>query len=54
MFKRDDAGEIIPSAGSDYYDDNIPYDGVYIHYAKRIAEVRSSAEGKRQAFSRCR
>lgn len=39
MFKRDEAGEIIFD-GSDYFDDNNPYEGVYIHYAKQIAEVR--------------
>ena len=25
--------------GDEYYNDNIPYDGVYIHFAKQIMEV---------------
>ena len=39
MYKRDSEGEIILDRGDEYYDDSIPYDGVYIHFAKQIMEV---------------
>ena len=41
MYKRDSEGEIILDRGDEYYDDSIPYDGVYIHFAKQIMEVSS-------------
>ena len=39
MYKRDSEGEILLDRGDEYYDDSIPYDGVYIHFAKQIMEV---------------
>ena len=39
MYKMDSEGEILLDRGDEYYDDNIPYDGVYIHFAKQIMEV---------------
>ena len=41
MYKRDSEGEILLDRGDEYYNDNIPYDGVYIHFAKQIMEVSS-------------
>ena len=37
----DSEGEILLDRGDEYYDDSIPYDGVYIHFAKQIMEVSS-------------
>jgi len=39
MYKRDTEGEILLDRGDEYYDDSIPYDGVFIHFAKQIMEV---------------
>mmetsp|Transcript_36003 Transcript_36003/g.63128 ORF Transcript_36003/g.63128 Transcript_36003/m.63128 type:complete len:701 (+) Transcript_36003:59-2161(+) len=40
MYKRDpSSGEIISAPDSEYYDDNIPYEGVYINYVKMIEEI---------------
>ena len=40
IYKRDpSSGEIQSAPGSEYYDDNVPYDGVYLHYTKKIVEV---------------
>jgi len=39
MYKMDNEGEILLHRGDEYYNDNIPYDGVYIHFAKQIMEV---------------
>ena len=39
MYKMDSEGEILLDRGDEYYDDSIPYDGVYIHFAKQIMEV---------------
>ena len=39
MYKVDSEGEILLDRGDEYYNDNIPYDGVYIHFAKQIMEV---------------
>ena len=39
MYKRDSEGEVLLDRGDEYYDDTIPYDGVYIHFAKQIMEV---------------
>ena len=41
MYKVDSEGEILLDRGDEYYDDSIPYDGVYIHFAKQIMEVSS-------------
>ena len=41
MYKMDSEGEILLDRGDEYYDDSIPYDGVYIHFAKQIMEVSS-------------
>ena len=39
MYKRDSEGEILLDRGDEYYDDSVPYDGIYIHFAKQIMEV---------------
>ena len=41
MYKRDSSGEIIPpeETGDEYFDDSIPYEGLYINYAKSIMEI---------------
>jgi len=39
MYKVDSEGGILLDRGDEYYNDNIPYDGVYIHFAKQIMEV---------------
>mmetsp|Transcript_34735 Transcript_34735/g.56767 ORF Transcript_34735/g.56767 Transcript_34735/m.56767 type:complete len:669 (+) Transcript_34735:46-2052(+) len=40
LYKRDpSSGEIQSAPGSEYYDDNVPYDGVYLHYTKKIVEI---------------
>eukprot|EP00581_Thalassiosira_minuscula_P007139 CAMPEP_0183703846 /NCGR_PEP_ID=MMETSP0737-20130205/1421_1 /TAXON_ID=385413 /ORGANISM="Thalassiosira miniscula, Strain CCMP1093" /LENGTH=733 /DNA_ID=CAMNT_0025930645 /DNA_START=80 /DNA_END=2281 /DNA_ORIENTATION=+ len=40
MYKRDPSGgEIVSSPGDEYYDDSVPYEGVYIHYVKQIMEI---------------
>ena len=41
MYKMDSGGEILLDRGDEYYDDSIPYDGVYIHFAKQIMKVSS-------------
>ena len=41
MYKRDSEGAVLLDRGDEYYDDSIPYEGVYIHFAKKIMEVRS-------------
>ena len=41
MYKNDASGKRLASPGSEFYDDKIPYDGVYPHYAKRIVEASS-------------
>ena len=38
MYKMDGEGEILLDRGDEYYDDSIPYDGVFIHFAKQIME----------------
>ena len=56
MYKRDSEGEVLLARGDEYYDDSIPYDGVYIHFAKQIMEassridVRSSKDAKIERF----
>jgi len=39
MYKMDSEGEILLDRGDEYYDDSVPYDGVFIHFAKQIMEV---------------
>mmetsp|Transcript_9466 Transcript_9466/g.14630 ORF Transcript_9466/g.14630 Transcript_9466/m.14630 type:complete len:255 (+) Transcript_9466:87-851(+) len=39
LYKRDSNGEILTKFGDEYYDDNIPYEGVYIDYLKKIMEI---------------
>lgn len=39
MCKRDSNGEILANLGDEYYDDSTPYEGVYVHYLKKIMEV---------------
>ena len=40
MYKKDPAsGEIASSPGEEFYDDSIPFDGVYPDFVKRIMEV---------------
>jgi len=41
MYKMDSEREILLDRGDEYYDDSVPYDGVYIHFAKQIMEVSS-------------
>ena len=38
MYKRDSNGILI-ERGDEYYNDNIPYEGVYIHFAKQIMDL---------------
>jgi len=39
MYKRDSKGIILTERGDEYYNDSIPFEGVYIHYLKQIMEV---------------
>ena len=39
MYKRDENGVPLSTRGDEYYDDSIPYEGVYIDYANKIVEV---------------
>ena len=39
MYKRDSNGDILIERGDEYYNDNIPYEGVYIHFAKQIMDL---------------
>ena len=39
MYKRDNNGGILTERGDEYYNDSIPFEGVYIHYLKQIMEV---------------
>ena len=39
MYKRDSNGGILTERGDEYYNDSIPFEGVYIHYLKQIMEV---------------
>lgn len=39
MFKRGEGGEILSAMGSEYYDDSAPFEGAYISYITKIAEV---------------
>ena len=41
MYKRDSEGAILLERGDEYYDDSVPYGGVYIHFAKNIMEASS-------------
>ena len=36
MYKRDSNGGILTERGDEYYNDSIPFEGVYIHYLKQI------------------
>jgi len=39
MFKRDSNEEVLITSGEEFYDDNIPYEGVYINYAKNVQKL---------------
>ena len=41
MYKRDSSGEIIPpeERGDEFFNDNIPFEGMYINFAKSIVEI---------------
>jgi hypothetical protein len=39
MFKRDPVGNILDATGPEYYNSSIPFEGIYINYAKEIMEV---------------
>lgn len=39
MYKSDSDGSVLTSRGSEYYDDTIPYGGVYIHHANQIVKI---------------
>jgi len=40
MYKKDPfSGEIITTAGDDYYDNSLPYEGVYINYIKKLLKL---------------
>ena len=40
MYKRDPiSGEIITVAGDEYYDNSLPYEGVYINFVREILKV---------------
>mmetsp|Transcript_41160 Transcript_41160/g.86336 ORF Transcript_41160/g.86336 Transcript_41160/m.86336 type:complete len:622 (-) Transcript_41160:278-2143(-) len=39
MYKRDSNEEVLITSGEEFYDDNIPYEGVYINYANNIQKL---------------
>ena len=40
MFKRDpDTNEILTSTGSEYYDNDVPFEGIYPEYMQSLIEV---------------
>ena len=41
MFKRDENGEPLGSAGSEYYDNSIGYDGIFPDYIENIVRISS-------------
>ena len=43
MFKRGEGGEILSAMGSEYYDDGVPFEGAYISYITKIAEVSTQS-----------
>ena len=39
VFKRDNDGEAISSPGIEYYDNSVPFDGVYPTYVQQLVEI---------------
>ncbi|KAL7528210.1 hypothetical protein ACHAXR_003461, partial [Thalassiosira sp. AJA248-18] len=39
MFKRDGSGQIVTTMGSEYYDNSIPWEGVYLKYVNSVMEI---------------
>ena len=39
MYKRDGDGEILSTIGSEYYDDGVPFEGIYPSFVRGIADI---------------
>ena len=39
LYKRDNNGDIFQELGDEYYDNTIPFEGVYIHFVKEITAI---------------
>lgn len=53
MYKRHPNNTVISETGSEYYDDSIPFEGVYPTYMRKLVDVSVCGEGGLFDENRC-